>query len=104
MEAVQYEWVVPRRRRWIARILAVGALAAVVVAVVAIVRDGEDRAPAATTITPQLARLEGSAARLAMALGALRPGHGAGAVRSALHAAVADQEAAATAIRRLRGD
>jgi hypothetical protein len=85
---------------YLARALSWTALAICVVAFAAIVAEGAPKAPAVDSGRPQLARLEASAGRLADALAGLAPGESARPARSALHAAVADTDAVASALKR----
>jgi hypothetical protein len=85
---------------YVARVLSLSALVVCVAAFAAILIDGAPKAPAAATGRPQVERLEVSAARLADELAALRPGLSGQEARRALHAALADNGAVTSALKR----
>ncbi len=93
----------PWWRRWLARLLALAALAGVTYAVVAIVRDGTDATSSRdSVVAPALGKLSRSQERLAVTLEALKPGRSPRAAKTALKRVHADHKAVVSALRRSR--
>ncbi len=100
-DRASYEWVrTPWWRRWLARLLALVALAGVAYAVVTIVRDGTGPEPGtASAVAPALAKLSKAQERLAVTLDALKPGRSASVAKAALRRVQADRQAVVAALR-----
>lgn len=79
--------------RVIARVLSLGALLSIAIALALIVAGGADHAPAAAGATQQLSALRASSERLARGLEAVRAGGDARRLRPAVRAALADRQA-----------
>lgn len=90
----------PDPTRHLARALSLTALLVCIAAFAGILVEGAAKAPAAAGGAAQVERLQASAARLAGELEALRPGRSAQRARRALHVALADNTAVASAIKR----
>jgi hypothetical protein len=82
--------------------IALLALALPIVLLASILSSHADRAPAAPSLAPQLARLQASGARVATELASWHRGHSARKPLAAVRAAIADERAVARWVRAQR--
>jgi hypothetical protein len=101
-----YDWTTDRPgrwRRWVARLVAVLALAACAYGVYRIVQEAtRSDPPAPVTLGAELRQLEASSEVVAVRLGALRPGGSPAKAEAAVREARADRAAAESRLRKER--